>query len=108
MNVRRATPFPVKRALKRLGQDIRDTRKRRSIPMWLAAERAGISRTTLTKIETGNEGVSIGAYAKILFVWGMIERLAEFADLKFDKLGRTLEAENLPKRIRLPRKEYGR
>ena len=46
--------------------------KRRRIPMRLAAERAAISRATLSKIEKGDEGVSLGAYAKILFVLGMI------------------------------------
>lgn len=97
--------IPIKRALKRLGHDLSDARKRRRIPMRLAAERASISRTTLSKIEKGDEGVSLGAYAKILFVLGMIQRLEELADPKFDELGRRLESENLPKRIRIPRKE---
>lgn len=105
MDINNSTPLPVKRAIKRLGQDLCDARKRRRIPMRLAAERAGISRATLSKIEKGDEGVSLGAYAKILFVLGMVQQLAELADLKFDELGLGLEAESLPKRIRIPRKE---
>lgn len=101
----KATPFPVRRALKKLGQDLREARLRRRIPMALAAERASISRATLSKIEKGDEGVSIGAYARILFVLGMIERLVELADPSIDSLGLGLEAENLPKRIRIPRNE---
>jgi hypothetical protein len=73
--------------------------------MMLAAARASISRATLSKIEKGDEGVSLGAYARILFVLGMIQRLAELADPKFDELGLGLEAENLPKRIRGPQRE---
>ena len=99
------TPLPVKRALKKFGQDLRDARKRRRITMELAAERAGVSRATLSKIERGDDGVSFGAYAKVLFVLGMIERLAELADPAFDILGLGLEADNLPKRIRISRKE---
>jgi len=99
------TPLPVKRALKKLGQDLCNARKRRRIPMKLAAERASISRTTLSKIERGDEGVSLGAYAKILFVLGMIQRLAELADPKLDELGIELESERLPRRIRIPKKE---
>jgi transcriptional regulator with XRE-family HTH domain len=99
------TPLPVKRALKRLGENLRDARKRRRIPMRLAAERASVSRSTLSKIEKGDEGVSLGAYAKILFILGMIQKLAELADPKFDELGMDLESERLPKRIRIPRKE---
>jgi transcriptional regulator with XRE-family HTH domain len=103
----KSTPLPVKRALKKLGQDLRDARKRRRITMELAAERAAISRATLTKIEKGDDGVSLGAYAKILFILGMIERLVELADPTFDILGLGLEADNLPKRIRISRKEKG-
>lgn len=95
--------IPIKRALQILGQDLRDARKRRRIPMRLAAERAGVSRATLTKVEKGDEGVSLGAYAKVLFILGMIQQLAELADIKFDEVGLVLETENLPKRIRLPR-----
>jgi hypothetical protein len=73
--------------------------------MRLAAERASISRTTLSKMEKGDEGVSLGAYAKILFVLGMIQQLAELADPKFDELGMELEFESLPRRIRIPKKE---
>lgn len=99
------TPLPVKRALKKLGRDLCDARKRRRIPMQLAAERAGISRSTLSKIEKGEDGVSLGAYGKILFVLGMIERLGDLADPTSDELGLELESESLPKRIRIPRNE---
>jgi transcriptional regulator with XRE-family HTH domain len=98
------TPLPVKRALKKLGLDIRDARKRRRIPMWLAADRASISRATLSKIEKGDEGVSLGALAKVLFILGMIDRLAKLVDPTVDELGLGLESESLPKRIRISRK----
>ncbi len=98
-------PLPVKRALKKFGQDLRDARKRRRIPMQLAADRASISRTTLSKIESGDPGVSFGAYAKILFIFGLIDRLAQLVDPSVDTLGSELEADKLPKRIRISRKE---
>ena len=98
-------PIPVQRTLRKLGQDLRDARKRRRIPMALAAQRAGISRSTLFKIEKGDGGVALSAYARVLFILGMISRLAEIIDPRFDELGLDLEAEQLPKRIRLPKKE---
>jgi transcriptional regulator with XRE-family HTH domain len=73
--------------------------------MRLAAERAGISRSTLDKIEKGEGGVSVGAYACILFVLGMVDRLADVADPRFDELGIELEMEKLPQRIRFPKEE---
>lgn len=101
------TPIPARRALKKLGQDLGNARRRRRIPMQLAAERASISRHTLGKIEKGDEGVSIGAYARILFVLGMVQHLADLVDAASDQLGLELETENLPKRIRISRKELG-
>ena len=53
-------PIPVRRALRKLGHDIRDARRRRRIPASIAAERASISRTTLVKIEKGDPGVAMG------------------------------------------------
>jgi len=94
------TPIPVKRALRKFGQDIRDARLRRRIPTAIMAERASISRTTLNKVEKGNPGVSLGHYATVLFVLGMVERLGDLADLKTDAVGLGLEEERLPRRIR--------
>ena len=42
-------PIPVGRALRKVGQDIRDARRRRRIPVAILAERASISRMTLHK-----------------------------------------------------------
>jgi hypothetical protein len=74
----------------------------------IAAQRASISRTTLVKIEKGNPGVAIGLYATVLFVMGMVERLADLADPKNDSLGIQLEEENLPQRIRGSQKQKGK
>ena len=96
-------PIPVRRAVRTLGQDIRDARRRRRIPTAVMAERASISRTTLNKIEKGDFGVSLGNYANVLFVLGMVERLGDLADVKTDTTGLELEEERLPQRIRGPR-----
>ena len=98
------TPIPVCRALRKLGQDIRDARLRRRIPTDILAQRASVSRTTLYKVERGDLNVSIGTYATILFVLGMIDQISNLADAREDSLGRQLDEEHLPKRIRLPRK----
>lgn len=100
----KALPIPVGRALKKLGRDLQNARKRRRITTKLTAERASISRTTLTKIEKGDEGVSIGAYAKVLYVLGLITPLSTIADVTSDVLGQSLETQSLPKRIRHKRR----
>lgn len=95
-------PLPARRALVKLGTDIRDARRRR-IPTAVMAKRAGISRMTLNKIEQGDPGVSMGAYARVLFVLGLVGSLGELADVRHDTTGLALEEEHLPKRIGTPR-----
>jgi len=99
----RTTPplsLPVKRALAKLGGDIRDARLRRRITATLMAERAFITRVTLGKVERGDPGVSLGTYATVLFILGLASRLEELVDVKNDTLGLQLEDARLPKRVR--------
>lgn len=91
--------IPALKALRKIGQDINDARRRRLITIALMAERAGISKATVSKIEKGDPTVSMGGYASVLFVLGMINRLGDLVDGASDLIGRQLE--KLPKRVRL-------
>lgn len=93
-------PFSVRRALRKLGGDISAARRRRRISVKLMAERAFVGRNTITRVEKGDPGVSIGIYATVLFVLGMAERLAILADISGDDVGRMLDEERLPIRVR--------
>jgi transcriptional regulator with XRE-family HTH domain len=93
-------PLPVKRALAKLGQDIRNARLRRRIMTTTMADRVFITRPTLRKVERGDPGVSLGIYATVMFVLGLTPRLADLADVRNDELGLQLDEEHLPKRIR--------
>jgi hypothetical protein len=95
-----ALPLPVVRALRKLGHDIRDARRRRRIPVAIAAQRASISKTTWLKVEKGDPGVLAGSYVTVLFVLGLVDRVAQLADPGTDTVGLRLEEEQLPQRIR--------
>ncbi len=101
----RTIPIPVLRVLRKLGQDINDARRRRRITVELMAERAGVSRSTIGKIEKGDPTTSMGGYGAVLFVLGMEKRIGELVDSAHDLIGRRLEDEKLPQRIRMPRKK---
>lgn len=49
----------------------------------------------------------MGSYASALFVLGMSEHLTNVADVSHDIVGRELEEESLPKRIRMPQGNKG-
>ncbi len=96
-------PIPVISVLRKLGQDINHARRRRRITAKLMAERAGLSRATIGKIEKGDPTTAMGSYGAVLFVLGMERRLSDLVDSMHDSLGRRLDDENLPKRVRTSR-----
>lgn len=98
-----ALPVPVQRVLTKLGADLSAARRRRRITMAIMAERAFITRKTLARAERGDPGVSIGIYATVLFVLGMVDQLGGLVDSRSDRLGQMLEDERLPKRVRTQR-----
>ncbi len=96
-------PLPVQRALRKLGADIRDARRRRRLTAAIVADRARVDPTTLWRVERGLPSVSIGIYATVLFVLGMVDRITDLADAGADPVGQLLDTEHLPQRVRLPR-----
>jgi len=108
MRALKPLPISVKKSLMKLGQDVADARKRRRISTMIMAERAGISRTTLNKVEKGDASVALGIYASVFFVLGMEKRLADLVDIKFDETGLMLDEENLPTRIHMKSRKKNR
>ena len=92
-------PLPVQRVLRKLGADVREARLRRRIQTAVMADRVQVSRPTLWKLEQGDPSVGIGAYATALYVLGMVDRLADVADIAHDPVGQQLASESLPRRI---------
>jgi len=96
-------PAAVQRALRKLGADIHDARRRRRLPMAVVAERAFTSRSTLQKIEAGDANVGIGIYAAVLQALGLLDGLGKIADIGHDSVGQALASAELPKRVRIKR-----
>lgn len=70
----------------------------------LLADRASMTRVTLGRVERGDPRTSIGAYAEVLNAMGMLDRLSEAADPRYDVAGQAYEEESLPQRVRSPRR----
>lgn len=72
-----------------LGARLALARGRRNLSTTLFAERMGISRNTLARLESGDPSVSLGMYLKALRILGLESSLELVA--KDDPLGRKLQ-----------------
>lgn len=93
----------IQAILAELGENIRLARLRRKLSTIQVAERAGMGRTTLVKIEQGHPGVGIGQYLNVLKVLGLEKDFLLLA--KDDELGRKLQDANLDTGKRAPKRK---
>ena len=99
-----APPAAARRALRKLGTDLREARQRRGLTMAVVASRAFTSRATLQRIESGDPTVSMGIYAAVLQALGLLDGVDQLADPANDPVGQALASADLPRRVRMSRK----
>ena len=87
-------------SVQQLGAFIAIARKRRGWRQSLLATKAGVHENTLRKVEAGELGTSIGAYAAALWALGLIEQLNEVARPERDAVGELLSQVQLGTRTR--------
>jgi transcriptional regulator with XRE-family HTH domain len=88
-------PFPsVDKQIRALGERLKLARLRRELPTVLFAERLGISRDTLNRMEKGDPGIALGTYMRALRVLGLDKDMDAVA--RDDELGRKLQDLKLP------------
>ena len=90
--------------LKTMGGQIKLARLRRDLSAELVAERAGISRASLWKVESGNPAVAIGIYAAVLHALGNMDRYLALV-AKDDEMGRQMQDLNLMTRKKASRRK---
>lgn len=93
----------IRKILDELGENIKLARLRRKYSAEQLAERANISRPTLSAIEKGKPTVSIGSYLLVLQVLGLEKDFLLLA--KDDELGRKLQDANILTKERSPKRK---
>jgi len=92
----------VSRLLEELGARLKLARLRRKYSSETVAQRAGVTRRTLSKVEQGDPGVAFGIYARVMQVLRLEGDLALLA--VDDELGRKLQDAGITAKLRSPKR----
>jgi len=94
MNSKKQIIYPkLQKILTEMGEQFKLARKRRSLTLVKVAERAGIHRETLRKVENGDASVSLAAYFNVLRVMNLENDFLKLA--ADDEFGKKLQDLNL-------------
>jgi transcriptional regulator with XRE-family HTH domain len=96
------TPVAVTSGQRRMGEQLATWRKLRQLTAAQVADRAGISRHTVRRLESG-EGVSMENLLRVARVLGVLDNLVAALDPYATDLGRLRSQEALPERVHPPR-----
>ena len=96
----RLTPIGTLRASADLGGHIRTWRKLLGITGEQLAQRVGVNRGTITRLERGDAAVSIGVFLSVASALGQLESVVKSVDPYETPLGRARSEEALPQRVR--------
>ena len=92
----------VSRLLNELGDRLKLARLRRKYSSETVAQRAGITRRTLSKVEQGDPAVALGVYARVMQVLRLEGDLALLG--VDDELGRKLQDAGITPKLRSPKR----
>jgi transcriptional regulator with XRE-family HTH domain len=92
----------VSRLLDTFGAQLKLARLRRKYSAEAVAQRAGVTRRTLSKVEQGDPAVALGIYARVMQVLRLENDLALLA--KDDELGRKLQDAGISAKLRAPKR----
>jgi transcriptional regulator with XRE-family HTH domain len=90
----------VREAAGDIGQQLATWRKLLGLTAEQVADRAGIARGTLGRLERGDLGVSLGAVLSVASGLGVLDGIVLATDPYETDLGRARADQSLPKRVR--------
>ena len=99
-------PIPVANGQRRIGEQLATWRRLRRLTAVQVADRAGLSRHTVMRLENG-EGASLESVLRIARALGVLGSLVAALDPYATDVGRLRSEEALPERVRPPRPERG-
>jgi transcriptional regulator with XRE-family HTH domain len=96
---KRKTPVAVRRVLADGARDLSAWRKLRGLTQAQLADRAGVSRSTLRRLEGGDGGVTLENTLRVLRALGILDSFSRALDPYESDVGRLRSDERLPGRV---------
>jgi transcriptional regulator with XRE-family HTH domain len=93
------TPAAVRRALADGARDLSAWRKLRGLTQAQLADRAGVSLSTLRRLEGGDGGVTLENTVRVLRGLGILDGFSRALDPYESDVGRLRSDERLPRRV---------
>lgn len=90
----------AQRAIKQFGEQLRAWRLLQSLTIEQLAERAGTTRQTVARLESGDPSVGLGIAFDVLRGLGVLDAVVKAADPYESDLGRARADQQLPRRVR--------
>ncbi|WP_033293758.1 helix-turn-helix domain-containing protein [Amycolatopsis jejuensis] len=98
--MRRTSPAKTHRAATLIGEHVVTWRKLRGLTAEQVCQRAGISRPTLRKVETGDPTVTVETFLNVLRALGRLDSVVDALDPYETEFGRARADQLLPDRVR--------
>ncbi|TJW10794.1 helix-turn-helix transcriptional regulator [Parvibacter caecicola] len=93
-------PARTRMAAKSIGESLQSWRKLYGISSQELADRAGVSRATVSRLENGDPSVSLATFLNVCGILQIEGRLIDAVDPYETEYGRIRADEELPKRVR--------
>ena len=93
-------PLAVRRALRDIGGHVQAWRKLRGLTQNQLADRAGVDRKSLMRVERGDGAVSLEIVLRVLHGLGALDKVPAAVDPYATDVGRLRADDQLPRRVR--------
>lgn len=92
--------FGVEELLEHVGLNIKTARIRRNITIKELANRIHVDERTISRLEKGDTSINFKNLVTVLMVLGLEDSVLDIADPNQDQVGKALELQKQPKRVR--------
>ena len=101
-NESKPLPSPIRRALRQLSEHLGGWRRLRGLTQAQLADRAGVSRETVVRLESGDDTgqIKLENALRVLRALGVLDEAVRALDPFASDVGRLRAEEHLPQRVR--------